>query len=60
MQIIHVLFNRMNLLIRNYTYTMFYYNQGIPDEVWYKSPGSKGQSVELFPDFKEEDYTKPD
>ncbi|MGO1301066.1 Cthe_2314 family HEPN domain-containing protein [Staphylococcus cohnii] len=54
----NMLFNRMNLLIRNYTYTMFYYNQGIHDEVWYKSPGSKGQSVELFPDFKEEDYTK--
>ncbi|QRO86033.1 MULTISPECIES: hypothetical protein [Staphylococcaceae] len=48
----------MSLLIGNYTYTGFYYNQGIPDEVWYKSLGSKGQAVERFPDFKEEDYTK--
>ncbi|HAL10288.1 MAG TPA: hypothetical protein DCO67_10025 [Staphylococcus sp.] len=53
-----MLFNRMSLLIGNYTYTGFYYNQGIPDEVWYKSLGSKGQAVERFPDFKEEDYTK--
>ena len=28
-----MLFNRMNLLIRNYTYTMFYYNQDIVDEI---------------------------
>lgn len=54
----NMLVNRMNLLMRNYAYTMFYYNQNIPDEVWHKSPGSKGQSVELFPDFKDEDYTK--
>ncbi|WP_241954815.1 Cthe_2314 family HEPN domain-containing protein, partial [Staphylococcus chromogenes] len=54
----NMLFNRMNLLIRNYTYTIFYYNQDIPDEVWYKRSGTKGQSVEFFPDFKEEDYTK--
>ncbi|RIL88488.1 hypothetical protein BUX98_10590, partial [Staphylococcus chromogenes] len=33
-------------------------NQDIPDEVWYKRSGTKGQSVEFFPDFKEEDYTK--
>ena len=54
----NMLFNRMNLLIRNYTYMLFYYNQRIPDEIWYKSPGSKGQSVEFFPNFKDEDFTK--
>ncbi|MEX6053314.1 Cthe_2314 family HEPN domain-containing protein [Mammaliicoccus sciuri] len=54
----NMLVNRMNLLMRNYAYTMFYYNQYITDEVWHKSPGSKGQSVKLFPDFKDEDYTK--
>lgn len=26
----NMLFNRMNLLIRNYTYMLFYYNQRIP------------------------------
>jgi hypothetical protein len=34
----------------------YFYNQGIPDENWRQSPGSKGASVEYFPDFEEEHF----
>lgn len=55
---IQMLNNRLNHLIRNYCYSLHYYNQHIPDEQWYQSPGSNGESVEYFPNFNNYDYSK--
>lgn len=48
--------NRAFDLIVNYTLLKYYYDAGIPDEEWYKSPGENGKSVEYFPHFKREHY----
>jgi len=41
----------------SYFFVMFYYEKGIPDKQWYKSPGANGASVQYFPDFKEVHYS---
>lgn len=43
-------------LIANYTLLKSYYDAGIPDDEWFKSPGDNGQSVQYFPHFKEEHH----
>ena len=37
----------------SYFFMMFYYEKGIPDKRWYISPGTSGESVQYYPDFKE-------
>ncbi|HDG3406607.1 hypothetical protein I3V64_10670 [Staphylococcus haemolyticus] len=54
---VQMLYNRLNHLLRNYCYSIYYYNKEIPDEQWYKSPGSNGESIEYFPYFKDSDYS---
>ncbi|MCY7584603.1 Cthe_2314 family HEPN domain-containing protein [Bacillus safensis] len=49
--------NRVHDLQMNYVMLKFFYRKGIPDDVWNISPGSEGQSVEYFPNFKEEHYS---
>lgn len=44
-------------MICSYVMMMFNYNNGIPDEEWYVSPGKNGNSIDYFPHFKEENYT---
>ena len=51
-----MLHNKWNDVARAYAMMMFYYNQGIPDEPYYISPGKKGQSVEYFPNFKKKHF----
>lgn len=41
----------------SYFFLMFYYEKGIPDRQWYKSPGTNGASVQYFPDFEEVHYS---
>jgi len=41
-------------LTTNYTLLKSYYDAGIPDVEWYKSPGENGVSIQYFPHFKEE------
>ncbi|TQS00066.1 Cthe_2314 family HEPN domain-containing protein [Paenibacillus ottowii] len=48
--------NRIFDLITNYTLLKSYYDAGIPDEEWYKSPGDNGESIQYFPHFKEEHF----
>lgn len=55
-----VLHNKFNDVARAYVMMMFFYNQGIPDEPYYISPGKKGQSVEYFPNFKKEHFVIKD
>ncbi|NFO31869.1 hypothetical protein FDB41_16875 [Clostridium botulinum] len=50
--------NRFFDFIINYEIMMNYYNSRIPDEEWYIFPGRKGESVEYFPHFENEDYAK--
>ena len=50
------LHNKWNDIAYAYVMMMFYYNQGIPDEPYYISPGKKEQSVEYFPNFNQEHY----
>lgn len=52
-----MLYNRLNHLLCNYYYSIYYYNKEIPDEQWYKSLGSIGESIEYFPCFKDSDYS---
>jgi len=48
--------NRVFNLIVNYTLLKFYYDAGIPDEEWYKSPGDNGESIVYFPHFEKKHY----
>jgi hypothetical protein len=48
--------NRAFDLITNYTLLKSYYDAGIPDDEWYKSPGEDGQSVQYFPHFEEKHF----
>ena len=48
--------NRVFDLIVNYTLLKFYYDAGIPDEEWYKSPGNNGESIVYFPHFEKKHY----
>lgn len=35
-----------------------YFDKGIPDKPWYKSPGDNGESIQYFPEFKEEHWMR--
>lgn len=48
--------NRAFDLVNNYTMLSSYYNQGIPDDPWYASPGPKGESVRYYPLFTKEKH----
>lgn len=52
-----VLNNRFLSVNRNFAYAMFYYYKGIPDEEWFISPGKKGNSVDYFPHYTEQNYS---
>jgi len=48
--------NRLGQARLSYIFLSHYYNKGIPDDEWYKSPGDRGQSIQYFPHFSEEHY----
>ena len=48
--------NKVGTLMMTYTLVYHYFNKGIPDDKWYQSPGTNGQSVQYMPDFKEEHW----
>lgn len=52
----YIAFNR-RIFETKLTYKMavFFYNNGIPDDPWYISPG-KDQGVDYFPNFKEDEH----
>jgi hypothetical protein len=43
--------NRLAQIRWSHMLLMHYFNKGIPDDEWFISPGTKGQSVEYFPHF---------
>jgi len=48
--------NKVGSLNVTYALCRHYYDKGIPDDPWFISPGSKGQSIEYFPKFNEEHW----
>ena len=50
--------NKVGALEITYVLCKHYFDKGIPDDRWYISPGTKGQSVEYDPDFEEEHYMR--
>ena len=51
--------NKVGSVAITYTLCRHYFDKGIPDEPWYMSPGREGQSIQYFPDFKEEHRMRP-
>lgn len=52
-----ILRNRIISVNFDFAYSMYYFEQGIPDQEWFISPGFKGQSVQFNPHFTEEHYS---
>jgi hypothetical protein len=48
--------NRLIQTRWSYVLLMFHFNKGIPDDEWFISPGKKGESIEYYPHFEEEDH----
>lgn len=48
--------NRIGEVKLSYLMSMYYYNMGIPDGEWHISPGKNGESIQYFPNFKEESF----
>lgn len=50
--------NKVGSLAITYALCRHYFNKGIPDDPWYISPGKEGQSIQYFPNFKEEHWMR--
>ena len=50
--------NKVGSLAITYALTRHYFDKGIPDDPWYISPGKEGQSIQYFPEFKEEHWMR--
>lgn len=50
--------NKVGSLNVTYAFCRHYYDEGIPDDPWFISPGRKGQSIEYFPRFNEEHWMR--
>lgn len=50
--------NKVGELCISYALCRHYYDKGIPDEPWYKSPGNNGASITYFPNFSEEHWMR--
>jgi len=50
--------NKVGSMIITYALCRHYYNKGIPDDPWYKSPGDNGESIQYMPEFKEEHWMR--
>ncbi|RCX17152.1 hypothetical protein DFR58_10846 [Anaerobacterium chartisolvens] len=50
--------NKVGSLVITYALCRHYFDKGIPDDPWYISPGKEGQSIQYFPNFKEEHWMR--
>ncbi|PAD30041.1 Cthe_2314 family HEPN domain-containing protein [Paenibacillus sp. 7523-1] len=48
--------NRLGEVRQTYIFLTHYFNMGIPDDNWNKSPGDNGESIQYFPDFEEKHH----
>src|SRR4051812_48529276 len=49
--------NRLIQTRWSWVMTMFFFNKGIPDDEWYRSPGRGGAAIQYYPNFTSEDHT---
>lgn len=50
--------NKVGSLVITYALCRHYFDRGIPDEPWFASPGSNGESIQYMPLFKEEHWMR--
>lgn len=50
--------NKVGSLNITYALCRHYYDKGIPDDPWYKSPGDNGESIQYMPNFKKEHWMR--
>ena len=50
--------NKVGSLNITYALCRHYYDKGIPDDPWYKSPGDNGKGIQYMPNFKEEHWMR--
>lgn len=50
--------NKVGSMMITYALCRHYYDKGIPDEPWYKSPGDNGESIQYMPKFKDEHWMR--
>ncbi len=55
-ELVLTLNNKICNLIESYTFLTYYFNLGIPDEEWSKSPGKNGSLIQYFPNFEEKHF----
>lgn len=48
--------NRLGEVRQTYIFLTHYYNMGIPDSNWMKSPGDNGESIQYYPEFEEKHH----
>ena len=53
---VYELVQRLADTSKSYNMMMFYYEKGIPDQHWRISPGSRGESIQYFPDFEKHHF----
>lgn len=52
--------NRIGDVRKCHAFLLFYFGTGFPDDKWYSSPGSKGQTVSYFDSFTDSDFYRKD
>lgn len=50
--------NKVESMMITYALCRHYFDKGIPDDPWYKSPGDDGESIQYMPNFKEEHWMR--
>lgn len=50
--------NKVGTLVVSYVLCRHYFDQNIPDDPWYISPGEDGQSIQYMPEFEPKDWLK--
>lgn len=48
--------NRLGEVRQTYIFLTHYFNMGIPDDTWYKSPGDNGETIQYYPNFEEKHF----
>lgn len=51
------LWNRLMDVQKSFIFMIFYYEKGIPDDVWWESPGKSGYSVSYYPKFSNQNFS---
>lgn len=47
-------------VVKSFIFLRYYFEKGIPDDEWYKSPGKDGSSIQYFPNFEKKHFVTKD